>query len=183
MATNEPTNPQLPQTVDLSALGTVIGDAVAAGITKSGRRKVSFGEYIARGGANSFHRGNPMPSLKRNYFQNGYRMPSSTLTDKECDLLDRITHSGRYINRLVEVSVADDAEGDVNLRWKCESVDQRFELKGFVRNFEDMLQQIVDAQELEDLEEDERKKNQTSQTRRTFGSGRASSEAREKAGV
>src|SRR5262245_41992128 len=45
---------QVPQ-FDLSAMGEIIGAAVAQGIAKNTRRKVTPGEYEARGGINSYH--------------------------------------------------------------------------------------------------------------------------------
>lgn len=155
-----------------------LGDAVAEGMAKNAApRKMTFGEY-ARTGASPFHPkgGAQTPKASRVYMQNGWPMPLAQVHDDEIRLLNRITHSGRYIDRKVEVVVNDDnAEETVDIRFS-NKIEHAFELKGLARNFKDMLQQIVDAQELEDLELEERNEGKTKG--RIFGSNKTSQAAR-----
>lgn len=164
-------------TVNLSDLGKAMGDAVAAGIASGTRRKLTFGEYLARGGNSPFH---PDPSKKlkmnREYYNNGRLVEFSTAKDAEIELLNQITHSGRYINRLVEVIVQQNgSEEAVNIVFSNKS-QFAFELKGLARDFEDMLRQIVAAQKIE-REEAEDEKADRAERRRQFGQGRATRDA------
>lgn len=136
-------------------LGKAIGEAVAAGIAATTRRKVSAGEYAARPG-NPF---NPRRvRLKRECYQNGIRLTTTSLSDKEIELLNKITHSGRYINRLVAVLVSENegAEEEVDIRWNNKTRDQQIQFKGEVKNFESLLEQVVAAQKEEDQLEHDR---------------------------
>ncbi len=144
---------------DPDTLGEVIGKAVAQGINSTNRRKVTAGEYRLRGHS-PFH---PKPQkdtpvLRRQTWQNGVWCNPTTLTDDEIALLNQITHSGRYIGdegtrRLVEVIVrTDGSEEAVEIRFNVSTPDSQLELKGYVRNFADMLRQIVAEQKLEDAE-------------------------------
>lgn len=160
----------------------LLGDAIAAGIAKnSPARKVTFGQYDPH---SSFQQGRTikeMPKLRRECYQNGFRL-MATAQAGEIDLLNKITHSGRYVNRLVEVVVSDEgADETVEIRWNCKTADQRNALKDHARNFTEILQLIVDAQAEERKEDAARKER--GEVRRHFGSGQNTREARERAGV
>lgn len=164
-------------TVNLSDLGKAMGDAVAAGIAAGTRRKVTFGEYQARGGYSPFHP-DPKKRVKFNraYFQNGRPIELATAFDAEVELLNQITHSGRYIDRLVEVVVQQDgSEETVDIRFSNKS-QYAFELKGKAKDFTEMLRQIVAAQKLE-REEAEEIETARQERKRSFGSGKATREA------
>jgi hypothetical protein len=138
--------------------GAELGKAIAEGIAGATPRKVTFGEFARRPDPIYHPLGKQGPQMKRPYFQNGVKLEYASTHDKEIALLNRITHSGRYIDRLVEVVVAQDGADDtIDIRFSNKTPDMQIELKGHCRNFLDMLQQIVDAQEMEDLEEEERK--------------------------
>lgn len=163
--------------IDYDRMGTTIGDAVARGIAANTRRRLTFGEYTARGGNSSFH---PDPKKvvrpTRDYYQNGRLIEFATTFDREFELLNQITHSGRYIDRLVEVVVtANGSQEVVNIVFSNKS-QFAFELKGKARDFTDMLEQIVAAQKIENEEREEFESNRSN--RRHFGAGKASREAR-----
>ncbi len=172
--------------VDLGELGQVIGNAVASGMAASAPpRRMTIGEYIRRGKINQYH---PDPKVKlkftREYYQNGRLIEFATCFDREVELLNQITHSGRYIDRLVEVVVEQNgSEEAVDIRFSNKK-DKAFELKGKARDFTDMLQQIVAAQaeERAEMEDEKADRAERAERRRTFNS-KATREAREKAGV
>jgi hypothetical protein len=178
MAANKP---------DQADLGNTIGSAVASGIAATTRRKITFGEYDALGPRNSYH---PKPKaqtpvLKRSVWQNDTPLQPSTLFDREIELMNRITHSGRYFDRLVEVIFNED---DVYIRYNNKTADQRFELKNHFRSLIELLEEVVKVQEAEDKEAKlvaeeqlaERQKREAAKERH-FGSGKATREAMEKA--
>jgi len=135
-----------------------IGSAVAQGIAANkGPEKVTVGQYM-RVGKNGFHPEGygQTPKMNRLYLQNGSQIAAGTSHDDEIRLLNRITHSGRYLDRMVEVVVNNDsADESVDIRFS-NTLASAFELKGKARDFREMLKQIVDAQEMEDLEREER---------------------------
>lgn len=168
--------------INLSDLGDAMGKAVAAGIAAGTRRKVSFGEYQARGGNSPFH---PDPNkrlkLNRSYFQNGRQIELATAYDAEVELLNQITHSGRYIDRLVEVVVSQDgSEEVVEIRFSNKS-QYAFDLKGKARDFTEMMQQIIAAQKLE-REESEEHEQAKQERKRLFGNSKATRDAMAAAG-
>jgi hypothetical protein len=130
----------------------VIGEGVAAGIAKNTPRKVTIGQYDPK---TPFHPNRKTASLfTRDYYQNGFKLEWDTTSDAEIDLLNKITHSGRYINRLVEVVVNNDSADEVvYINFNCKSADQRFALARVAPDFENMLTQIITAQKLEDEDE------------------------------
>lgn len=168
-------------------LGKTIGDAVASGIAATTRRKVTFGEYEQRGPRNSYHPNSraETPKLKRQAWQNDTLLQESTLFDREISLLNRITHSGRYMDRKVEVICTED---DVYIRYNNKTPDQRFELKNHFRSLTELLEVVVKAQEAEDKEAKETAEFQLAEKQlrqaakeRHFGSGKNTQEARERA--
>jgi hypothetical protein len=151
-----PETPPPPPAPDLGAFAEIIGNAVAAGIAKnSAPRKVTFGEYARRPTAN--HPLGPKgPQFKRVYSQNGFMLEYATTTDRQIELLNRLTHSGRYIERMVEVIVHNEgSEESVEIRFNNKR-DAALVLARHARDFTDMLEQIVKAQEAEDHELAER---------------------------
>lgn len=155
-----------------------LGEAIAAGIAKSTRRKVTYGEYNQRP-THNHPLGPRSPKLKRDCYQNSFKIEYDTVDDTQVELLNRITHSGRYINRMVEVIIGNEGSDEVvDIRYKNATRDQMFELKNHARNFTDMLEQIVKAQEEEDRIEAER----TAKPRRHFGDNKAMREALERIG-
>ena len=185
MATNDEETTALPpgKWIRAEDFAETIGNAIAQGIAQAqGPKKVTFGQY-ARTPHSSFNK--DRVKLTRQSYQNGRVQQEERLTSKEISLLNRLTHSGRYLDRQVEVIVnTEGADATVDIRFNTKTPEQRLELKGLARNFEDMLQQIVVLQEAEDAEVAERElERQTAPTRRHFGESKASKEAREKAGV
>lgn len=174
--------PQPP--LDMMELAKAIGSSVAFGIEQNAPpKKVTIGQYIRRGGNSPFHPkpAKDTPSLKRHCFQNGVRLNESTLYDREIELLNKLTHSGRYINRLVEVVVTDNgSDTEVDIRFNNSTASHQIELKGEVKDFRDMLRQIYEAQELERAEMNEVEERKT-QARRKFGDTKAFREAQERA--
>lgn len=161
---------QLKELIELAKSGTNnstegLADAIAKGISASTRRKVTFGEYEANK-RTSFH---PDPlnrkQLSRPYFQNGGAINFNTVFDEEVELLNRITHSGRYIDRLVEVSVRDSGGGEetVHITYNnkkdkiSELMDHVERKRGDKSKFQAILRMIVEAQEMEDLEREEQR--------------------------
>lgn len=146
-------------------LGTVIGDAVAAGMTKNQRRKVTIGEYIARLKAGR-------PEMARRFYVNNVEMLPGDwrITPAEINLLNTVNRTGRYINRLVEVVIgAEGSEEVVHFRYNNRKPDHQFALMSAgVRDFGTMLQMIVEAQKIEAAEE-EAEYEARGPRRRSFG--------------
>lgn len=150
-------------------LGAVIGDAVAAGMTKNQRPKITIGQYIARLKAGR-------PEMLRRFFQNNVEMLPGDwrVSNAEIMLLNQITRTGRYINRLVEVVIGQDgADEVVYFRYNNRKPDHQFALMAAgVRDFATMLQMIVDAQKIENDLEDVDREHRGAAPRRVFGNSR-----------
>ncbi len=162
-------------------LAQAIGDAVAAGLEKNNPKKVTYGQYLKRGTKNH-PLGLLSPKFTRLYFQNGHEVPYDMVTDAVVVLLNSISHSGRYLDRKVEVIVRDTG-GDtqsVEFRYMNASIDDRMELKSLFRSFPDLVKQIADLQAAERLEDEESPKKVV---RRPFGNGKNTRAAEEAAGV
>ncbi len=136
----------------------ILGSAIAAGISKAQRRRLSLGEYITQPNRMQFHpdpskRVQPRPGF--NYFQGGTWINPDLTTDVEMALLNRLTHSGFYLDRVVEVVFMPLSATDTNVivRWNAKLPDQRNEFARVARNFLDALEQIVKIQEQEDQDE------------------------------
>ena len=134
----------------LEAFGRTIGEAIA----KTQQRKQPFGLYDPK---SAFHPNKAKtPKLHRDFYQNGYRASVGTLHDEEINLLNRLTHSGRYLNRIVEVRIDDSsAEEVVHINYNNKTIDQRLQNKQLWNGLVDLLRKVVAAQEAEDLEEAE----------------------------
>lgn len=125
-------------------LGDKIATGIAEGLARLQPKKVSFGEYARRHARKV--------KLARESFDNGYRLSDDSLTDREIELLNQITTSGRYLKRKVEVIVRNEgrpiAEQVVEIRYSNKTPDQRMENTSLFRSFEDLLKQIVMEQEV-----------------------------------
>lgn len=146
-------------------IGTVIGNAVAEGMTRNQRRKITVGEYVARLKAGR-------PEMARRFYQNNVEMLPGDwrITPAEITLLNKINRTGRYINRLVEVVLGQDGtEEVVHFRFNNRKPDHQFALMAAgVRDFETMLQMIVEAQAVENAA-DEADREERSTRRRAWG--------------
>ena len=142
----------------MEELGDTIGRAVALGIGQTTRRKVTFGEYMQTGHS-SFHPrpASETPVLKRRSWQNGIWMNPATLFDREVELLNSITHSGRYVDRMVEVILRGEgtADEEVDIRFPNKDVNDQLMMKGYAKDFVTMLELVKVAQDEERLERDE----------------------------
>ncbi len=123
-------------------LGAAVAQGVASAMPAQPVAKMTFGQYMKRLNAGR-------PKMRRPYFENGIHQEGNVLSNTEINLLNQIDRTGRYINRLVEVIVRQDGADEVlELRWNTKR-DAMFELKGYARNFEDILRQVVEAQAAE----------------------------------
>ena len=124
----------------MAQLASMIGQQVAAAVTAAQPvKRMTFGEYQRRAKKGR-------SKLSRVCWNNGILMQESVLSNREIELLNAITHTGRYVNRLVEVIVRDEgADEVVEIRWNMKR-DAQFELKGQARHFCDILEQVVSAQ-------------------------------------
>ena len=147
-------------------LGAVIGTAVADGIARNTRRRISVGEYQERQ-----RKGRSI--LRRPAFQNDKAVDPGVLSNLETDLLNAITHSGRYVDRKVEVIVGSDGvEEIIYLRYHDAKPEHQFALANSgVRDFGSMLQMIVNAQTVERDERD-REREVKEATKRAFGNNK-----------
>ena len=160
-----------PSPVELTSFAELLGAAVAKGVAASQPpKKVSYGEYQRRINAGR-------PKLRRDSFENGFQIPEQVLSVNEITLLNKITHAGRYIDRLVEVIIRDEGLDEVvELRYNNATADQRMLRAQHMKSFEDMLQQIVAAQELERVELDE-VADKKAERRRVWGNNKAMRDA------
>jgi hypothetical protein len=168
---------------ELASLGEQIGQSVATGMAKNQRRKVPYGEYIRKTHSTShpdpdFPNG---PALTRVCWVNGAFVDVATHQDSEIRLLNRLTHSGRYLNRLVEVIVQHNgSDEEVQIRWNAKTPDDRFELGKYAVSFVDMLEKIVAVQQEEDAEQAQLTEEKQ-QRKRMFGQKRSTLEAEARA--
>ena len=148
--------------LDSAELGTVIGNAVADGIHRTERKKITVGEFMLRVGTSPFHEKTSMrtqPKLVHQCYQNGALIFDNTAYDEEINLLNSITHSGRYCDKLVEVIVTNEGQVDqtVDIRFPNRSVDDRmnvalasrFDNRRHKSQFHAMLEQIKNTQDAE----------------------------------
>lgn len=158
----------------MSAFAGQITSGIAAGINEARPQKVTAGQYDPK---TPFHPNKKTAKkLTRTVYQNGARIQASRLFDREIELLNRITRSGRYLNRLIEVIVRQDgADEVVELRYKNRTIDDRMEHKLAYRDLTDMLTKIVAEQDKLLAEE-----GQVRESRKSFSTA-ATREARERA--
>lgn len=171
----QPTAPMF----DVDKLGQVIGKSVSDGIATSTRRKVTFGEYIARGGSSVMH---PLPAaltphLKRMCYQNHCMIQENTATDEEITLLNQITHGGRYVDRNVEVIFRQNgSQEEIDIVYPDNDINDRMTMKGYFRTFPELLKLILVAQK-DEREEAEANEQARREIRRRFGNNQATREA------
>lgn len=152
-----------------------LGQAIADGFSKNqGPQKVKFGEYERRRKAGR-------PTLARIVLVNGIRLDPDGETPETINLLNKVTASGRYFDRKVEVIYGHDgADEALEIRYANKTVNQRNDLRAYIRSFPDMIQQIVDTQVKE--KEEARLLSEAIETRRHFGSNKNTEAARAAAG-
>jgi len=137
---------------NLNIPAQVLADAIvtATELTSGRARKVPFGKQQIRSPFNPTGKRNR--KLKQRVYQTGIRVNVKTLTDEEIALLNSgKIQPGRYIDRLVTVTVRDDQEGEPSLLidYNCKTADQRMNLAaklgrgGGKEGFENMLRLIV----------------------------------------
>lgn len=158
-------------------LGEVIGRAVSDGMVAHTRPKVSIGQYLAKRNAGR-------AVLARTTYQNDKLVDAGVLDNEEIDLLNKITRSGRYIDRKVEVLVGSDGVDEVVVfRYHDKTKEQQWALVGSgVINFKAMLRMIVNEQQAA-LDAEERESVVNEQKRRHFGSGKNTREAEARVGA
>jgi hypothetical protein len=152
--TNDPETPEpevdaSPVHPDILALGHVFAKAIADGRPPA---KITIGEYTRRETARK-----NLPDCKffvnDNFtvFQNGFRCDLTMAA--EILAVNRLTRSGRYLGRRVEVQFNDEA-GDlsVNFVYANKSIDQRLD-RGWA-SFADLCTKCADEQDAEDAEDE-----------------------------
>lgn len=126
-------------------LARVIGEGIAQGLNAVRPQKVPFGRYDPK---TPFHPDRTKtPKLTRDCFQNGIKMDPALLHDAEILLLNQIRRSGRYVDRMVEVTLRDEGTDPVvEIRFKDTTIDDRMEFRGKVRNMLDLLEKVIAEQ-------------------------------------
>ncbi len=115
------------------------------------RKKVAFAEYDPK---TPWHpkKADTIP-LTRTCYQNGFLLREEQLSNREIILLNKLDRSGRYIDRLVEVILRDEGSEDViEIRYRNKTPDQRNDIVRHCRSLEDMLTQIIAAQDVAEAE-------------------------------
>jgi hypothetical protein len=133
--------------VNVQDLGNVIADGIARGMAELAPKRKTFGQYLRETTKGR-------PKLNRSeYLMNGRPILEPTMTPDEINLLNRITRSGRYINRNVEVVVRGVdlpmAEQVVEFRYNNKTQDQRNVILRAWSSFSDMLTKILTEQDAE----------------------------------
>lgn len=135
----------------MAAMTAGISQGIAAGMQGMlPKQKVEFGDFDPKSPFDIVVNGKslPRPELRRVTYQNGFRIMPERMTHREIELCNQLRKSGRYINRVVELVVRDEGAAEVvYINYNNRSIEQRFENKGLWRSFEDLLQQIVNAQD------------------------------------
>lgn len=143
----ESAKPQGMWTISKEEFADALGQGIARALAEHQPKKKSFGQYV-REMAKKF----PKKRLLRPAMLNGAPVQDFVLSNPEIDYLNKITRSGHYIQRKVQVIVRNEgldfAEQSIEIRYSDKSIDQRFENKGLWRNFEDLLRQVVAEQEV-----------------------------------
>lgn len=127
------------QSVDMAALGTVIGQAVAQGIAAIAPvKEIKEGdpEYTARLVAEGFYDEFPHPVI-----QNGYEAQARGLSAETRQRAGNLKQ-GRYLKNRVSVEVS--GNGDVHIKYPTSKVDDRFKNQTLWKDFQDLVNQIWD---------------------------------------
>ncbi len=177
------TNDTTPTPDQFAAFAKMIADGVSAGMAANmPKKKVTFGEYWAKTPFHPTRAG--AVKFNRVYTQNGVPIDWNTCSDAEARLLNRITRSGRYIDRLVEVIVDQSGPDEsVDVRFHNKTAGHQLEMAHRVKSFEHMLQQILDTQDAEDAEDALDAATRPEPKSRHFGDNKNMREARARAGV
>lgn len=129
-------------------LGLTIAQGVREGMEATVVRQKTMGEYLRTLKTPAHPEGvTNMHHLKRKVYQNGYEVDEYQINNNAIDKCNAIVRPGRYLNRLVEVRVSQDADQALYLSYNNRTIDQRMENKGHWRNFEDLVTQIVAEQD------------------------------------
>lgn len=149
----QPAPGMLVQGFDMAQFAAVLAAAITKGnIDSRPVQKVKFAQYDPK---NIYHPDRKKAAhLTRACYQNGCLLMESTMFDREIELLNTLTHSGRYINRLVEIYISQDSsEDEVHIRYNNKSADQKLENKGAFPSLLSLLEQVAKAQEQERQED------------------------------
>lgn len=136
----------------LDSIGERIADGIAEGMARLAPKRIKPGSSLYD--PKSPFRSKNGPRLKGTVLDNGIALREESLYDREIELCNQITKPGRYINRLVEVLISDDAGTRVVLlRYSDKGVDQRMENKNYWRSLQELLEKIVKEQNAVELVE------------------------------
>ena len=139
--------------MDMDKLGEVIGNSVAAGMAKLQRPKVAFGSYIRRPYSCYHTEGvgdHQRPKLNKEVLINGAPAHDRVnVNDEEIRLLNQITHSGRYCDRLVEVIERTDAGTPTFEIRFSNKIENYMPLHAKWPDLEAILREVVDKQLVE----------------------------------
>lgn len=126
-------------------IGDRIADGIARGMAELAPKRIKPGS--SKFDPKSPFRSKNGPQLKGDCYDNGIRQNQDQLYDREIELWNAIEHSGRYIDRMVEVIVSKDAGMRVvMIRYPDRTIDQRMDNKGRWRNHKELLELIVNEQ-------------------------------------
>ncbi len=168
-------------TTAMQAQGAATGDAVAAAMNAAlPPRQLTPAQYDPKTTAHPNK--HTAAKFTRPCYQNGLLLDWDVTTDEEIRLLNRITHSGWYVDGLVEVIIQKRGHDEaVHVNFKNRESSDKFAIahQSGPEGFAGLLRKIVKAQEEEDLDEQTRPEPK----RRPFGNSQATREARERAGV
>ena len=109
-------------------IGAAFGDAL---IKSQGRKKVSYGDFMARRG--------PREQLKRKAFQNGYEVNPSGLSTATIEKLDQLA-SGRYLSNWV--TIVNTPDKAIHIRYANKTPDDRMTNATKFSSFTDLVNQV-----------------------------------------
>lgn len=129
----------------LEDIGDRIADGISRGMEALAPKRIKPGSSLFD--PKSPFRSKKGPRLKGDVYHNGIKLNEDQLYDDEIVNLNNIKRSGRYIDRLVEVIVSDDAGVRVVLiKHPDRTIDQRMDNKGHWRSLRELLKLIVEEQ-------------------------------------
>ena len=128
--------------VPAETIGQQIADGITQGLAQMAPKRIKPGSALFD--PKSPFRSKKGPRLRGSLYQNGILCNEDQMYDAEITLANQINTSGRYINRLVEVILSDDAGVRVVLiKYPDKTIDQRMENKNHWRSFQELLEIIV----------------------------------------
>lgn len=118
-------------------------DAIVSAVNAGKPKRVLFHEYKPITKFNPT--GKRVRELPYKVFQNGSPLHTDTLTDREIELLGKLK-AGTFVDGLVKIFMKD-MGGDVewHILYSCKTLEQRMNFKDHVRNFTDLLEQVVNG--------------------------------------